>query len=89
VVAIIGSTEIGSVDPLGKIIGLRKKYETMGLSFLIHADGRFIAPFSCQLINDLQPLGEAISLLSSERIDLRLWNPCCPLWLYRSIRTWS
>lgn len=39
VVAIIGSTEIGSVDPVGKMLGLRKKYETMGLSFAIHADG--------------------------------------------------
>ncbi|GES66446.1 pyridoxal-dependent decarboxylase domain protein [Aspergillus terreus] len=38
VVAIVGSTEEGAVDRLQKIIGLRKKFQNKGLSFLVHAD---------------------------------------------------
>ncbi|KAH9884501.1 PLP-dependent transferase [Cubamyces lactineus] len=38
VVAIIGSTEEGSVDPLDKILALKPKFAKQGLSFLVHAD---------------------------------------------------
>lgn len=38
VVAIIGSTEEGCVDPLDEILDLRDEYEKKGLCFLVHAD---------------------------------------------------
>ena len=38
VVAIIGSTEEGSVDPLDDILALRDEFTARGLSFLVHAD---------------------------------------------------
>lgn len=38
VVAIIGSTEEGSVDPLDEILDLRDEFQARGLCFLVHAD---------------------------------------------------
>ncbi|KAJ7853574.1 pyridoxal phosphate-dependent transferase [Mycena olivaceomarginata] len=38
VVAIMGSTEHGAVDPLSEVLALREKYEPLGLYFLVHAD---------------------------------------------------
>jgi glutamate/tyrosine decarboxylase-like PLP-dependent enzyme len=38
VVAIVGSTEEGVVDPLDEIIALRNEYQKKGLTFLVHAD---------------------------------------------------
>ena len=38
VVAIIGTTESGSVDPLADIIALRDEMRELGLSFVVHAD---------------------------------------------------
>jgi len=37
VIAIIGSTEEGAVDPLADILALRSEYQAKGMSFLIHA----------------------------------------------------
>jgi len=40
VVAIIGSTEQGAVDPLTKVLELREEFEReRGLSFVVHCDG--------------------------------------------------
>lgn len=44
VVAIIGSTEHGSVDPLDQIVYLREKFQKKGLSFVIHADAAWVRP---------------------------------------------
>ncbi|RPA91788.1 PLP-dependent transferase [Choiromyces venosus 120613-1] len=38
VVAVIGTTEEGAVDPLDKILSLREKFQQRGMSFAIHAD---------------------------------------------------
>ncbi|KAH9884505.1 PLP-dependent transferase [Cubamyces lactineus] len=38
VVAIIGSTEEGAVDPLDQILALKPQFAEQGLSFLVHAD---------------------------------------------------
>lgn len=38
VVAVLGSTEEGAIDPLADIVRLRKEYQEMGLNFLIHVD---------------------------------------------------
>ncbi|KAH9983311.1 pyridoxal phosphate-dependent transferase [Russula compacta] len=50
VVAIIGTTEHGSVDPLSKILALRRKYQKRGLSFLIHADAAWGGYFTSMLV---------------------------------------
>jgi len=72
VVAIIGSTEIGSVDPVGKIVGLRKKYETMGLSFLIHADAAWGGYFASILRKDpSRPLEPALTALALSEHTLK------------------
>ena len=38
VVAVIGTTEEGAVDPLDKVIELRDEFKEKGLSFVVHAD---------------------------------------------------
>lgn len=38
VVAIIGSTEHGAVDPLVSVLKLRQEFEKKGLSFVVHCD---------------------------------------------------
>lgn len=38
VIAIVGSTEEGSVDPVGEIIQLRDRLQREGMSFVIHVD---------------------------------------------------
>ena len=50
VVAIMGTTEHGSIDPLSKILALRRKYKKRGLSFLIHADGAWGGYFTSMLV---------------------------------------
>ena len=39
VIAIMGSTEQGAVDPLTDILALRTEFEKQGLSFVVHCDG--------------------------------------------------
>ena len=50
VVALIGTTEHGSVDPLSEILAIRRKYQQLGLSFLIHADAAWGGYFTSMLI---------------------------------------
>jgi glutamate/tyrosine decarboxylase-like PLP-dependent enzyme len=50
VVAIMGTTEHGSIDPLSKILALRRKYQKRGLSFLIHADAAWGGYFATMLV---------------------------------------
>ncbi|KAJ5623367.1 hypothetical protein N7490_011972 [Penicillium lividum] len=49
VVAIIGSTEEGAVDPLFDIIALRRRYQEKGLSFLVHADAAWGGYFATMI----------------------------------------
>jgi len=49
VVAIMGSTEHGAVDPLSAVCGLRLKYQRLGLSFAVHADGAWGGYFASTL----------------------------------------
>ncbi len=39
VVAVVGSTEEGAVDPLADIVAIRDEYRQLGLEFAIHVDG--------------------------------------------------
>ncbi|KAI9464909.1 pyridoxal phosphate-dependent transferase [Lactarius psammicola] len=50
IVVIMGTTEHGSVDPLSKILALRRKYQQHGLSFLIHADAAWGGYFTSMLV---------------------------------------
>ena len=49
VVAIIGSTEQGAVDPLTDILALRTEFESLGLSFVIHCDGAWGGYFASMI----------------------------------------
>ncbi|KAJ8112448.1 hypothetical protein ONZ43_g5395 [Nemania bipapillata] len=61
VVAIIGSTEEGAVDPLGGILALRKQLQAEGLSFVVHADAAWGGYFCSMLPKDYHP-GDVINL---------------------------
>lgn len=49
VVAIMGSTEQGAVDPLAEILQLRKRFESKGLSFIVHCDAAWGGYFASML----------------------------------------
>ena len=49
VVAIMGSTEQGAVDPLAAILELRRKYQAKGLSFVVHCDGAWGGYFASMI----------------------------------------
>ncbi|TDL20030.1 PLP-dependent transferase [Rickenella mellea] len=55
VVAIMGTTEHGAVDPLKEIIDLRNEFRSKGLSFVLHGDAAWGAYFC----TTLQPVKEA------------------------------
>ncbi|KAL0958857.1 hypothetical protein HGRIS_014175 [Hohenbuehelia grisea] len=49
VVAVMGTTEEGAVDPLGEIIKLRKEYQKLGMSFIVHADAAWGGYFASMI----------------------------------------
>lgn len=49
VVAIIGSTEHGAIDPLCRILKLREKFEKQGMSFAVHCDAAWGGYFASVL----------------------------------------
>lgn len=49
VVAIIGSTEEGAVDPLDEILALRDEFGARGLSFVVHADAAWGGYFTTMI----------------------------------------
>lgn len=51
VVAVMGTTEESSIDPLTDILGLRKDFSKKGLDFSIHADGAWGGYF-CSMLRD-------------------------------------
>ncbi|TVY85093.1 putative L-tyrosine/L-aspartate decarboxylase [Lachnellula suecica] len=59
VVAIMGSTEEGSVDRLSEILALRKRFQARGLSFLVHADAAWGGYFASMLPTGYHPGDEA------------------------------
>jgi glutamate/tyrosine decarboxylase-like PLP-dependent enzyme len=61
VVAIIGSTEEGAVDPLTSVLALRKQFQAKGLSFLVHADAAWGGYFCTMLPKDYRP-GDVVNL---------------------------
>lgn len=63
VVAIIGSTEEGAVDPLRGVLKLRSEFESKGLSFLVHADAAWGGYFCTMLPQGYKP-GDEVNLPS-------------------------
>ncbi|KAF3760257.1 hypothetical protein M406DRAFT_85607 [Cryphonectria parasitica EP155] len=63
VVAIVGSTEEGAVDPLDEIIALRDEYQEKGLSFIVHADAAWGGYFASMLPKDYAPDSGRFGLL--------------------------
>ncbi|KAI5888048.1 PLP-dependent transferase [Schizophyllum commune H4-8] len=55
VVAVIGSTEEGAVDPLDDIIKLRDEFSAKGLTFIVHADAAWGGYFA-SMIRDPPPI---------------------------------
>ncbi len=49
VVAVLGSTEEGAIDPLADIVELRKEFQELGLNFVIHVDGAWGGYFTSML----------------------------------------
>ncbi|KAL1690592.1 pyridoxal phosphate-dependent transferase [Schizophyllum commune] len=49
VVAVIGSTEEGAVDPLDEVIELRNKYSELGMTFVVHADAAWGGYFASMI----------------------------------------
>ncbi|KAK3347118.1 pyridoxal-dependent decarboxylase domain protein [Lasiosphaeria hispida] len=49
VVAVIGSTEEGAVDPLRGVLALRQRFQAQGLSFAVHADAAWGGYFATML----------------------------------------
>lgn len=49
VVAVIGSTEEGAVDPLEKILAMRQRFQARGMSFMVHADAAWGGYFATML----------------------------------------
>ncbi|CAE6442059.1 unnamed protein product [Rhizoctonia solani] len=54
VVAIMGSTEHGAVDPIKDVYELRQKYQKLGLSFAIHGDAAWGGYFTSLLHEERQ-----------------------------------
>lgn len=53
VVAVVGSTEEGAIDPLHDIVRMRREYQEMGLNFVIHVDGAWGGYFTSILRKSL------------------------------------
>lgn len=54
VVAVMGSTEEGAVDPLREILDLREEYRIRGLEFTVHADAAWGGYFASILRDDFE-----------------------------------
>jgi glutamate/tyrosine decarboxylase-like PLP-dependent enzyme len=58
VVAVVGTTEEGSVDPLDDILNLRDEFGRQGLSFVVHADAAWGGYFASMIeSSDAEPIG--------------------------------
>ncbi|XP_057310436.1 L-tyrosine decarboxylase-like [Hydractinia symbiolongicarpus] len=63
VVAVIGTTEEGAVDPLDEIVAMRDKYRAQGLNYAIHAD----AAWGGYMLTMIQPPSEERRATCEER----------------------
>lgn len=64
VVAVMGTTEEGAVDPLADILAIRAEYAGMGLGFSVHADaawGRYFAAMLRPPARNAPPDGQGVA----------------------------
>lgn len=61
VVAVLGTTEEGALDPLADIVALRKEYQALGLNFVIHVDAAWGGYFTSILRDPLEPPGNDLA----------------------------
>jgi glutamate/tyrosine decarboxylase-like PLP-dependent enzyme len=79
VVVIAGSTEHGAVDPISEVVEIRKEYQALGLSFMIHADAAWGGYFATKVTRDCRPIDRsqaeyAFSLELSGHTNKQLFN---------------
>lgn len=55
VVAVIGTTEEGAIDPLDEILELRARFARLGLTFALHADAAWGGYFASMLRDPAEP----------------------------------
>ncbi|KAK6499882.1 hypothetical protein TWF481_010239 [Arthrobotrys musiformis] len=60
VVAIMGSTEHGAVDPLKEILELREEFQKKGLSFLVHCDAAWGGYFAAMVDTKTMRQGKTV-----------------------------
>ncbi|MEM7537325.1 MAG: pyridoxal-dependent decarboxylase [Chloroflexota bacterium] len=78
VVAIVGTTEEGAVDPIDQIVALRKQYEAEGISFYIHVDaayGGYIQSIFLDEQDKMLPLDEFKRRFYQAEPSPDLWPP--------------
>jgi glutamate/tyrosine decarboxylase-like PLP-dependent enzyme len=61
VVAVIGSTEEGEVDPLYDILAMRRRFQDKGLSFLVHADAAWGGYFASMIPREFMAPGRPMN----------------------------
>ncbi|KAF8645297.1 hypothetical protein AX16_007924 [Volvariella volvacea WC 439] len=76
VVAVIGTTEEGTVDLLPEILALRDEYRAKGLSFVVHADAAWGGYFSTMLEPEGAESGYLIGLRTETEERLRALKDC-------------
>lgn len=70
VVAVMGTTEEGSVDPLADIVAIREEFRQLGLEFVIHVDGAWGGYFASMLRGDLVGEDPAVNIDSFPHLYL-------------------
>eukprot|EP01116_Phalansterium_solitarium_P016074 TRINITY_DN3642_c0_g3_i1.p1 TRINITY_DN3642_c0_g3~~TRINITY_DN3642_c0_g3_i1.p1 ORF type:complete len:985 (+),score=379.04 TRINITY_DN3642_c0_g3_i1:102-3056(+) len=79
VVAVVGTTAEGVVDPVGSVLALREKYRKLGLDFYLHADAAWGGYF-CSTFE--RPSLEARPMLEGALQPLEPFVPTLPLSAY-------
>ena len=72
VVAVLGTTEEGALDPLADIVALRKEYQALGLNFVIHVDAAWGGYFTSILRDPLKPPGNDLAEIIDQFPELYL-----------------
>ena len=70
VVAVTGSTEEGSIDPLADIVAIREEFQQLGLNFVIHVDGAWGGYFTSMLRSSGDQIDPAVTIDSYPQLYL-------------------
>jgi glutamate/tyrosine decarboxylase-like PLP-dependent enzyme len=75
--AVIGTTEHGSVDPLSEIFEIRKAMEKQGMSFMVRVDAAWGGYFAIKASPRTKTSSEPKSTFSIELNDWSYNQLCC------------